>query len=315
MRIAVAGGGGLGYMIATQLFQAEAAYNVIVLSRAHRPEYDSLGIQVLAVDYNRHDSLRYALRGIDLCISTVAGPEQINLIMASADSGVRLFVPSEFEGSMRQRPAHDPMDRGSIQAMSLLKHLDSTKRMKYTIFSCGLFMERFSPYGLGHFQIGYGTSVASPGDYLLDARTGVAEYVELNQRRRNIQVCLTSVFDLVKFIVAAIDLGPGEWPKEWTLRGDRKSIRELLTAYSAASNIPITPMQRSYADLELYINHYIAEENSERVGYYRRLLDTAHGRYDFERTTLNEVVDASDLVDVEPLDFNSWLASVWQAGM
>lgn len=34
MRIAVAGGGGLGYMIATQLFQAEAAYNVIVLSRA-----------------------------------------------------------------------------------------------------------------------------------------------------------------------------------------------------------------------------------------------------------------------------------------
>lgn len=74
-------------------------------------------------------------------------------------------------------------------------------------------------------------------------------------------------------------------------------------------------MQRNYADLELYINHYIAEENSERVGYYRRLLDTAHGRYDFERTTLNEVVDASDLVDVEPLNFNSWLASVWQAGM
>lgn len=188
------------------------------------------------MDYNRHDSLRYALRGIDLCISTVSGPEQINLIMASADSGVRLFVPSEFEGSMRQRPAHDPMDRGSIQAMSLLKHLDSTKRMKYTIFSCGLFMERFSPYGLGHFQIGYGTGVANQGDYLLDARTGAAEYVELNQRRRNIQVCLTSVFDLVKFIVAAIDLGPGEWPKEWTLRGDRKSIRELLTAYSAASN-------------------------------------------------------------------------------
>ena len=191
----------------------------------------------MPVDYNRHDGLRYALRGVDLCISTVAGPEQINLIMASADSGVRLFVPSEFEGSMRHRPAQDPIDRGSAQAMSLLKHLDDTKRMRYTIFSCGLFMERFHPYGLGgHLQIGYGTGVANPGDYLFDVRTGVAEYAELNNRRRNIQVCVTSVFDLVKFIVAAIDLGPGEWPKEWTLRGDRMTIRELLNTYSVASN-------------------------------------------------------------------------------
>lgn len=33
MRIAVAGGGGLGYMLATGLSQADNAYNVVVLSR------------------------------------------------------------------------------------------------------------------------------------------------------------------------------------------------------------------------------------------------------------------------------------------
>lgn len=33
MRIAVAGGCGLGYLIATGLSQAETAYNVVVLSR------------------------------------------------------------------------------------------------------------------------------------------------------------------------------------------------------------------------------------------------------------------------------------------
>ena len=34
MRIAVAGAGGLGYLIATQLARAEQAYNVVVLSRS-----------------------------------------------------------------------------------------------------------------------------------------------------------------------------------------------------------------------------------------------------------------------------------------
>lgn len=33
MRIAVAGGGGLGYMLATSLSQADNAYSVVVLSR------------------------------------------------------------------------------------------------------------------------------------------------------------------------------------------------------------------------------------------------------------------------------------------
>lgn len=34
MRIAVAGGGGLGFMLATALSEAENAYNVVVLSRS-----------------------------------------------------------------------------------------------------------------------------------------------------------------------------------------------------------------------------------------------------------------------------------------
>lgn len=36
MRIAVAGGGGLGYLLATSLSQADNAYNVVVLSRTVR---------------------------------------------------------------------------------------------------------------------------------------------------------------------------------------------------------------------------------------------------------------------------------------
>lgn len=36
MRIAIAGGGGLGYLIAAGLSQADNAYNVVVLSRTVR---------------------------------------------------------------------------------------------------------------------------------------------------------------------------------------------------------------------------------------------------------------------------------------
>lgn len=50
-----------------------------------------------------------------------------------------------------------------------------------------------------------------------------------------------------------------------------------------------------------------------RVAYYQRLLATANGRYDFGRATLNEAIERSDLVDVQPLRLSQWLMNVWQS--
>lgn len=161
----------------------------------------------------------------------------MNLIIAAGDSNVRHFVPSEFQGSLSHRTQNDPLDRGSAQVMELLRHLKEKKRMGYTVFSCGIFMETFHPQGLGgYLGVGYGTNVANPGSFLLDMNSATAEYAERNAKGRSVRVCLTSVHDLVRFIVAAVDLGPGSWPKEYTLRGDRMTVRDLVGTCSLACN-------------------------------------------------------------------------------
>ncbi|KAG8418112.1 hypothetical protein J3458_005551 [Metarhizium acridum] len=237
MRIAVAGGGGLGYLLALQLSQAANAYNVVVLSRSARPEFGQLDVQLHVVDYSDHDKLTFALQGVDLAISTISGTEQLSLINAAGRARVRVFVPSEFEGSLSRRPSHnDPLDRGSTQAIALLKQWESASRMKYTVFACGIFMERFHPYGLGYLNIGYGSGVSAVGDYLLDINHATAEYAAENSKGHTVRVCLTSVYDVVRFIVAAIDLGPRNWPHEFTMRGDRMSVRDVVGTCSRVRN-------------------------------------------------------------------------------
>ena len=102
--------------------------------------------------------------------------------------------------------------------------------MKYTIFSCGIFMERFHPNGLQSFGIGQSSGVAVPGDYILDINNHTAEYVERNSRSHTVRVCLTSIYDVARFIVAAVDLGIREWPREYTMRGDRLSLQDVVGA-------------------------------------------------------------------------------------
>lgn len=108
--------------------------------------------------------------------------------------------------------------------------------MRYTIFSCGVFMESFHPGGLGFLNIGYGSNVSGAGDYLLDINNGTAEYARYNSAGRTVRLCLTSVSDLVRFIVAALDLGPRSWPREFTMRGDRLSVFEVVETCSRAKN-------------------------------------------------------------------------------
>ena len=72
----------------------------------------------------------------------------------------------------------------------------------------------------------------------------VAEYPPKDGRGKTVRVCLTSVYDLAKFIVAAIHHGPGHWPREFTLRGDRLSVEDLVKScsYVANSMRPTTPI-------------------------------------------------------------------------
>ncbi|GKU01143.1 isoflavone reductase family protein [Fusarium langsethiae] len=238
MRVAIAGGTGLGYLLASQLSGAAYAYQVVVLSRSEHPEYAGLDVQVTVVDYDNEDDLSFALQGVNLVICTFSGNEQLNLINAAAQNGVQFFVPSEFEGSIDKRPDNDQLYpySYSTEARQLLRRWARSSQMKWTVFSCGIFMERFLPGGLGSMFIGYRSDLAMAGSYLLDTSSYTAECVEKNDRGHTVRVCMTSVYDVAQFVVAAIVLGPASWPRELTMRGDRLSVRDVVGQCSRALN-------------------------------------------------------------------------------
>lgn len=163
-----------------------------------------------------------------MVISTVTGVEQLNLISAAGHSRVRFFVPSEFEGKVSNRPSGtDLLHHGSSESRALLRQWQASG-MQYTIFSCGIFMERFLPSGLNAIGVGASSGVLVAGDYVLDLSTATAALVERNAQGRTVRVCLTSIYDVANFVVAAVDLGPINWPREFTMSGDRLSLIDLV---------------------------------------------------------------------------------------
>lgn len=165
-----------------------------------------------------------------MVISTVSGGPQISLIDAAAQSGVSRFVPAEFEGPPGHRGPNDPLDRGSQATISRLREWSHNPRhqMRFTIFTCGVFYERFARGGLAAYDIGSSTGIQNQGSYLMDVGAGTAEVVEYNSSGQLIYICLTSVYDLARFVVAAIDLGPHTWPPEYRLQGDRRPVTQIL---------------------------------------------------------------------------------------
>jgi hypothetical protein len=193
---------------------------------------EALGYQIAVVNYDSQDDLRYTLRGIDLVISTVSGNPQINLIDAAAHSDVRRFVPAEFEGPPGRRPRNDPLDRGRAATLDRLRHWSHhhRHRMASTIFICGVFYERFARGGLGSLGIGTSTNVYYQGSYLMDVEASTAEIVERQSGGQAVPIflCLTSVYDVVQFLVAALDIPLQNWPAEFKMRGDRRSVAEVV---------------------------------------------------------------------------------------
>lgn len=205
------------------------------------PEFEELGVQVAVVDYANVPELRYALRGLDLVISTISGESQLNLIDAARHARVRTFVPSEFEGAVAHRPtSDDPLDRGSEAALRLLNEWSQSNAngptLRYTVFSCGVFYERFQPGGLGTMlNIGAGSNVHVPGAFLLNVNTATAEIVDQTAHGRPVAVSMTSVCDVARFVAAAIEIGPDRWPREFRMRGDQLSVMDIVSACSTAS--------------------------------------------------------------------------------
>ncbi|KAI1327336.1 NAD(P)-binding protein [Xylariaceae sp. FL0255] len=306
MRVVIAGGGGFAALLAQEL--AQSAHSVLVLSRTEHPEFEvNYGCQVAVVDYDHIESLQFILQGADLVISTISGIEQLNLIDAARRVPVRCFVPSEFEGALDDRPRNDPFGNDSSSALTELRRWASPRnnRMKYTVFSCGIFYERFAPGGLAAYGMGATCGLQTQGSYMIDVEHCTAEIPATNSQGRTVRIAMTSAIEVARFVAAAVDLGLDRWPREYKMSGDRLSPQRIVQYCSQVRNVEFAVTERTYEELGAWIAYY--EQNQQHANSFsmQHILQTANGRYSFDDTNLNE------LVDIQPTRFQQWLYGNW----
>ncbi|KAK7969059.1 hypothetical protein PG996_002501 [Apiospora saccharicola] len=311
MRIAIAGGGGFANILVREL--SESAHALIVLSTQEHPEFDEFDCQVAAVDYGNMDNLRFILQGVDLVISTISGTPQVNLIDAARRARVRCFVPSEFEGSLSHRPAdNDPLDsnRGNSAALDFLRRWSTSRShpMKFTVFSCGLFYERLAPGGLAAYNMGYSSNVENEGDYLVNIRNGTAEIPEVNAQGRSVHITMTSVFDVARFVAAAVELGLDSWPREFKMRGASLSTKHLVEVCEEVRGVTFNKITRPYNEILSWLQHYEDHQDWTHWYHMQQLVQTANGRFHFSDPNLNE------LVPIQAVGLRTWLQEIWGPG-
>ena len=190
-----------------------------------QPQLIALGYQVLVVDYSDADSLKFALRGIDTVISTVTGPNQIELIRAAVAARVRRFAPAEFEGLPALQNADGPLDRSRTAARRWLLYY--SQHIQSTIFVCGILYERFQPGGLLQSRIGLTSGFGREGDYIMNCGNMTARIPAYDSSNDpNVTICMTAAQDVGRFVTKAIDMR--QWPAEMSMQGLRIAVKDLV---------------------------------------------------------------------------------------
>ena len=94
--------------------------------------------KVIQVDYSNEGSIKHALTGVDVVISTISGRAievQGKVAAAAKEADVKLFVPSDFGGNNEGKTEGFFATKANFQGQ--LKALD----IPYTAFYTGLFAD------------------------------------------------------------------------------------------------------------------------------------------------------------------------------
>jgi hypothetical protein len=77
-------------------------------------------------------------------------------------------------------------------------------------------------------RIGVNTGYGNEGDYIVDIRNMTAEAPVYDSAGNLSYLCLTSAYDVAKFVVEALNLP--QWPAEMSMCGERMSVNALVEA-------------------------------------------------------------------------------------
>jgi len=209
---AVVGAGGLGTYIIQQLLKHKAAgivKEVVVLTRQGSTSAVQGDAKLIQVDYSNEGSIKHALTGVDVVISTVSGfalDIQGKIAAAAKEAGVKLFVPSDFGGKTEGETEGFLGPKGNFQVQ--LKALG----VPYSIFYTGLFSD-FIWISLFDLDVTSGkASVGGDG---------------------NKTITFTSRLDIARYVSYVLTHLPAEQLKNcsFSIAGDNKSFNEVFKAY------------------------------------------------------------------------------------
>jgi len=211
-KFAVVGAGRIGNCIVQELLKEKASgivEEVVILTRQVSNRTIPGDIKVIEVDYSDDESIKNALTGVDVVISTVAIAAldvQGKIATAAKNADVKLFVPSEFGNITEGDTEGFHGTKGNIQGQ--LKALD----MPYAAFYTGKFSD-----------IGW-SSVLD-----IDITSGKVSV----GGDGNTRITFTSRPDVARYVSYVLTHLPLEQLKNrsFAIAGDNKSFNEIFKAY------------------------------------------------------------------------------------
>ncbi|KAI0294070.1 NAD-P-binding protein [Multifurca ochricompacta] len=234
---AVVGAGSTGSFIIRQLLKEKATGivdNVVVLTREGSKTTVDGDAKLIPVDYSNKESIKNALVGVDVVISTLASTVlhlQVGLAEAAKEAGAKLFVPSEFgartEGATEGFLGFKANIQNQLRAVGL----------PYTLFYTGGFADYLWTPAFGLDVTSGKVSIGGKGD------------------RQN---PYTSRVDIARYVSYILTRLPAEQlnNRSFTMVGDRKSFNEIFKEYEAKTGkkLEVTYIPVSELDARLATN-------------------------------------------------------------
>ncbi|KAL4950168.1 hypothetical protein BDW69DRAFT_202332 [Aspergillus filifer] len=142
-KVALLGKGSLGTLVLDELLKSN--FQVTILTRSANSSHGfPPGATIKEVDYASVESLKTALTGHDVVISTLSSgaiPLQKPIIDASIAVGVKRFIPAEF-GAITSDPVGRelPFHADAVEIHRYIAKAAERGEIEYTVFAVGVFM-------------------------------------------------------------------------------------------------------------------------------------------------------------------------------
>ncbi|KAH9007257.1 NAD-P-binding protein [Lactarius hatsudake] len=252
---AVVGAGVIGSFIIHQLLTDKAAgtvKEVIVLTRQGSNTTVNPAAKLIPVDYSDKESIKTALVGVDVVISTIAGAAldlQPGIAQAAKEVGVKLFIPSEFTGPTEGETEGYFGEKGQIQEQ--LKVIG----IPYALFYTG----------------GFADSLWDP-NLDLDLTSGKVSVGGDGSKQNP----FTSRLDIARYLSYVLTHLPADQleNRSFTIVGDTKSFNEIFKEYQAKTGKKLENSMRGWLLILKTYPRSCTSSGQQGIGARRRQTTT-----------------------------------------